>query len=84
MHGDDEADDEQARARLVRRPVTKLGPALRPTTPMNTARPIVSNTHSAGSGMRPNVGRTERSQPNTSPITSAPPLAVRLSGTRRR
>ena len=63
------------------RPVTKLGPALRPTTPMNTARPILSKTQSAGSGMRPKVGRTERSHPNTRPMTSAPPLAVRLSGT---
>ena len=48
---------------------------------MNTARPMVSNTHSAGSGMRPNVGRTERSQPKTSPMMRAPPLAVRVSGT---
>ena len=48
---------------------------------MNTARPIVSNTQSAGSGMRPKVGRTERSQPKTRPMMSAPPLAVRLSGT---
>ena len=47
---------------------------------MNTASPIVSNTHSAGSGIRPKVGRTERSHPNTSPITSAPPLDVRVSG----
>jgi len=30
--------------------------------------------------MRPNVGRTERSQPKTSPMISAPPLAVRLRG----
>ena len=48
---------------------------------MNTARPMVSNTHSAGSGMRPNVGRTERSQPKTRPMMSAPPLAVSVSGT---
>ena len=47
---------------------------------MKTARPTVSNTHSAGSGMRPKVGRTERSQPKTSPMMSAPPLAVRLRG----
>ena len=60
------------------RPATKLGPALRPTTPMKTARPTVSNTQSAGSGIRPKVGRTDRSQPNTRPMMSAPPLAVRL------
>ena len=47
---------------------------------MKTARPIVSKTQSAGSGMRPKVGRTERSQPKTSPMMSAPPLAVRLIG----
>ena len=47
---------------------------------MKTARPIVSKTQSAGSGMRPKVGRTERSQPNTRPMMSAPPLAVRLIG----
>ena len=28
----------------------------------------MSNTHRAGSGMRPNVGRTDRSQPKTSPM----------------
>ena len=65
---------------MVRSPDTKLGPAPRPTTPMKTARPTVSNTQSAGSGMRPKVGRTERSQPKTSPMMSAPPLAVRLRG----
>ena len=48
---------------------------------MNTARPMVSNTHSAGSGMRPNVGRTDRNQPKTRPMMSAPPLAVSVSGT---
>ena len=31
--------------------------------------------------MRPNVGRTARSQPNTSPMISAPPLAVSVIGT---
>jgi hypothetical protein len=41
---------------------------------------MVSKTHSAGSGMRPNVGLTERSQPKTSPMISAPPLAVSESG----
>ena len=65
---------------VTRRPVTKLGPAFKPTTPMKTARPTVSKTQSAGSGMRPNVGRTDRSHPNTSPMISEPPLAVRLSG----
>ena len=40
----------------------------------------MSKTQSAGSGMRPKVGRTERSQPKTRPMTRAPPLAVRLRG----
>ena len=78
--GDDEADEQQARPGLLQARRRSVGPALRPTTPMKTARPIVSKTQSAGSGIRPNVGRTERSQPKTSPMMSAPPLAVRLSG----
>ena len=47
---------------------------------MNTHRPTVSKIQIAASGIRPKDGRTERSQPNTSPITRAPPLAVRVSG----
>ena len=31
--------------------------------------------------MRPNVGRTERSQPNTSPANSAPPAVDSVIGT---
>jgi len=45
------------------------------------ARPTVSKIQRAGSGIRPKVGRTERSHPKTSPRISAPPLAVRLRGT---
>src|ERR1044071_6087727 len=48
-------------------PEIKLGPAVKPTTPMNTAKPTVSKTHIAASGIRPNAGNTERSQPNTRP-----------------
>ena len=47
---------------------------------MKTARPTVSKIQSAGSGIRPNVGYTERNQPKTRPMMSAPPLAVSLSG----
>ena len=47
---------------------------------MKTVSPTVSNTHMAASGIRPNVGRTARSQPNTRPMIRAPPLAVRVSG----
>ena len=31
-------------------------------------------------GMRPNVGRTERSQPKTSPANSAPPAVDKVIG----
>ena len=62
------------------RPEIKLGPAVKPTTPMKTLKPTMSKTHIAASGMRPNAGNTERSQPNTSPMMSAPPLAVSVIG----
>ena len=61
-------------------PEMKLGPALRPTTPMKTHSPTVSKIQIAGSGIRPKNGYTDRSQPNTSPMIRAPPLAVRVSG----
>ena len=47
---------------------------------MKTQSPTVSKIQIAGSGMRPMSGLTERSHPNTSPMTRAPPLAVRVSG----
>ena len=59
---------------------TKVGPVFNPTIPMNTARPTVSKIQRAGSGILPKVGYTERSQPNTRPMMSAPPLVVRVRG----
>src|ERR1700757_3197525 len=76
---DEEAHQEKARSRDPQTE-TKLGPVVKPTTPMNTARPTVSKTQSAGSGMRPKVGRTERSHANASPMIREPPLTARLSG----
>ena len=37
--------------------------------------------HTVGDGIRPNVGRTERSQPKKRPEISAPPEVDRVSGT---
>ena len=81
-----QGDQEAIRSTLgpvARRAVTKPGPVFKPMTAMKTASPTVSKTQSAGSGMRPKVGRTDRSHPDTSPIISAPPLAVRLRANRR-
>ena len=62
---------------LVRRPATKSGPALRPTTATNPASPIDSNTQSVGPGMRPKKrGHIERSQPHTRPPSSTPTLRL--------
>src|SRR3569832_198470 len=44
-------------------PATKPGPEVMPTTAMNTFRPTEFMNHTVGDGMRPKVGRTERSQP---------------------
>ena len=54
-------------------PATKVGPAVRPTTAMNTFRPTLFMNQSVGAGMRPKVGRTPRSQPMMMPAISAPP-----------
>ena len=48
---------------------------------MKTLRPTEFMNQKAGAGMRPNFGRTERSQPRISPAISAPPAVDRLSGT---
>ena len=62
---------------LVRRPVTKSGPALRPTTATNPASPSDSNTQSVGPGMRPKKrGNIERSHPHTSPPSRTPTLRL--------
>src|SRR5436190_8135174 len=54
-------------------PATNVGPAVRPTTAMNTFSPTLFMNHSVGAGMRPKVGRTPRSQPMMMPAISAPP-----------
>ena len=48
---------------------------------MNTFRPTEFMNHTVGDGMRPKVGRTERSQPKKSPAISAPPEVDSVSGT---
>src|SRR4051794_30053602 len=63
------------------RPATKLGPEEIPTTAMKTLRPTEFMNHTVGDGIRPNVGRTERSHPNKSPEISAPPEVDSVSGT---
>ena len=52
-----------------------------PTTAMNTLRPTEFMNHTVGDGMRPKVGRTERSQPKKRPAISAPPEVDSVSGT---
>jgi hypothetical protein len=42
---------------------------------MKIHNPTVSKIQIAGSGIRPNSEYTERSQPNTSPMSKQPPLA---------
>ncbi|MNE40107.1 hypothetical protein D3C80_1340970 [compost metagenome] len=63
------------------RPEIKLGPAARPTSPIKAARPTLSNIHKAGSGILPKTGVLECNQPKISPITSAPPLVVKVTET---
>src|SRR3954465_14791292 len=63
------------------RPATNPGPEEIPTPAMKTLRPTEFMNHRAGEGMRPKVGRTERSHPNTMPEISAPPAVERVSGT---
>src|SRR5262249_12903757 len=55
------------------KPATKPGPEEMPTMAMKTLRPTEFMNHTVGDGIRPNVGRTERSQPKTMPEISAPP-----------
>src|SRR5690348_6005984 len=63
------------------RPATKPGPEEMPTTAMKTLRPTEFMNHTVGDGIRPNVGRTERSQPKNRPEISAPPEVDKVSGT---
>src|SRR6516165_3864080 len=62
-------------------PATKPGPDEMPTTAMNTFRPTEFMNHTVEDGMRPKVGRTERSQPKNSPEISAPPEVDSVRGT---
>src|SRR5882672_4728871 len=63
------------------RPATKPGPDEMPTTAMNTFRPTEFMNHTVGDGIRPKVGRTERSHPKKRPEISAPPEVDSVSGT---
>src|SRR6516164_855686 len=62
-------------------PATKPGPDEMPTTAMNTFRPTEFMNHTVDEGIRPKVGRTERSQPKNRPEISAPPEVDSVSGT---
>lgn len=62
-------------------PAMKLGPAAMPTTAINIFSPTLFSTHKDGSGIPPKVGCLLRSQPNSNPAISAPPLVERLMGT---
>ena len=48
---------------------------------MNTFKPTEFMNHTVGVGIRPNVGRTERSQPKNSPEINAPPDVESVRGT---
>ena len=48
---------------------------------MNTFRPTEFMNHTVGDGIRPNIGRTERSQPKNRPAIKAPPEVESVSGT---
>ena len=52
-----------------------------PTTAMKTLRPTEFMNHTVGDGIRPKVGRTERSQPKNRPEINAPPEVDSVSGT---
>src|ERR1700759_4134715 len=63
------------------RPATKPGPEEMPTTAMKTFKPTEFMNQTVGEGMRPKVGRTERSQPKKMTAISAPPEVDNVSGT---
>ncbi len=63
------------------RPLTNEGPELMPMTAINMLRPRLLSSHIDWLGMRPHVGRRERSHPKKRPAMSAPPLVLRLTGT---
>src|SRR5579864_258823 len=63
------------------RPATNPGPDEMPTTAMNTFRPTEFMNQTVEDGIRPKVGRTERSQPKKRPAINAPPEVDKVSGT---
>src|SRR5215467_12504975 len=63
------------------RPATNPGPDEIPTTAMNTFRPTEFMNHTVEDGIRPKVGRTDRSHPKKRPAISAPPEVDSVSGT---
>src|ERR1043166_519602 len=63
------------------RPATNPGPDDMPTMAMNTLRPTEFMNHTVDDGIRPKVGRTERSHPKKMPEISAPPDVDKVSGT---
>ena len=65
----------------VFRPLTKPGPAEMPTMAMKMLRPTEFMNQMVGVGMRPKLGRTERSHPPMMPAMSAPPAVDSVSGT---
>src|ERR1051326_2783088 len=62
-------------------PATKPGPDEIPTMAMNTFSPTEFMNQTVDEGIRPNVGRTERSQPKKMPAISAPPEGDKGGGT---
>ena len=64
----------------VLRPLTKPGPAEMPTTAMKMLRPTEFMNQTVEDGIRPKVGRVERSQPNTIPEINAPPAVDKVRG----
>src|SRR3954447_11094296 len=62
-------------------PATKPGPDEMPTIAMNTFRPTEFMNQTVEDGIRPKVGRTERSHPKKSPAISTPPEVESVSGT---
>ena len=72
QRGRDDAPEEQAEAELLQAG-DELRPDERPTMAMNTFKPTEFMNQTVGDGIRPNVGRTERSQPKKRPAINAPP-----------
>src|SRR6187200_1469139 len=62
------------------KPATKAGPDEMPTMAMKMLRPTEFMNQTVGDGMRPKVGRTERSQPKNRPENRAPPAVDRVIG----